>query len=108
MISQYRRPSDSGRVNTAILGGPPAAMNDCKNLSSISAEGVEAMIPSPKLRQYQLSIRFDSLSIRANGFHIISKPILFFYITLWQYLSSIIEKRLSMRPETDANLILIS
>src|SRR6266498_1037290 len=73
MISQWRRPSDSGRVNTAILGGLPAAMKHCKNLSSISAEGVEAMIPSPRLRQYQLSILLTPYHSRLNEFQRIPK-----------------------------------
>jgi hypothetical protein len=54
MTSQYKRFSDSGRVNTAIPGGFPAAAKKGMNRSSISAEGPPAMTPSPRLSAYQL------------------------------------------------------
>src|SRR6266545_7531650 len=43
ITSQCKRPSDSGRVNTAISGGIPAALKTRRNASSISAEGVRAI-----------------------------------------------------------------
>ena len=51
-----RRPSESCLVNTAIVGGFPAATNNCWNACSISSEGMDAMIASPSSFEYHVSI----------------------------------------------------
>jgi hypothetical protein len=60
ITSQCKRPSDSERVNTAIARGFPAALNACRNTSSIAVDSMEAIIPSPRLIEYQDSILFST------------------------------------------------
>src|SRR5574338_399904 len=74
MTSQGRRPSDSGRVNTAISAGRPAAWKKRAKAASISPAGEPAIIPSPRLSEYQLFIiairlvlRFAGLGVQGMG-----------------------------------------